>query len=159
MDLSIYITAIGMELIQKRIAHLMNERPEVIQAVAVAREFGDLSENAEYKAARERQRAIDGEIDYLRRRASRLKVIDPSNFPKDKVRFGSTCETEDLETGEKVTFRVVGVDEVNFLTGEDFQPVSAMSPIGQALLGKSAQQVAVVKAPMGDRHLKVLNII
>jgi transcription elongation factor GreA len=159
MDLSIYITAIGMELIQKRIAHLMNERPEVIQAVAVAREFGDLSENAEYKAARERQRAIDGEIDYLRRRASRLKVIDPSNFPKDKVRFGSTCETEDLETGEKVTFRVVGVDEVNFLTDEDFQAVSAMSPIGQALLGKAVQQVAVVKAPMGDRHLKVLTIV
>jgi len=159
MDLSIYITASGMELIQKRIAQLMNERPEVIQAVAVAREFGDLSENAEYKAARERQRAIDSEIDYLRRRASRLKVIDPSNFPKDKVRFGSTCETEDLDTGEKVTFRVVGVDEVNLLTDEDFQAVSAMSPIGQALLGKSAQQVAVVKAPMGARHLKVLTII
>ena len=159
MDLSIYITAMGMERIQKRIVHLMNERPEVIQAVAVAREFGDLSENAEYKAARERQRAIDSEIDYLRRRASVLKVIDPSNFPKDKVRFGSTCETEDLETGEKVIFRVVGVDELNFLTDEDFQPVSAMSPIGQVLLGKAVQQVAVVKAPMGDRHLMIKAIV
>ncbi len=160
MDLSIYITSVGMDLIQRRIAHLMNnERPEVIKAVAIAREFGDLSENAEYKAARERQRAIDGEIDYLRRRASVLKVVDTSNFPKDKIRFGSSCETEDLDTGERVTFKVVGADEVNFFSEEPVQAVSAMSPIGQALLGKAEEQVAVVKAPMGDRFLKVLAII
>ena len=70
MDLSIFITVQGMERLQKRINELMAERPEVIKAVAVAREFGDLSENAEYKAAKERQRAIDSEIDYLRRRAA-----------------------------------------------------------------------------------------
>ena len=149
-----------MDNIQRRIAHLMNnERPETIKAVAIAREFGDLSENAEYKAARERQRAIDGEIDHLRRRAAHLKVIDTSVFPKDLVRFGSSCRTSDLESGEEVVFRVVGADELSFFEGEAFQPVSAVSPIGKALLGKKPGEVAVVKAPMGDRHLKVLEIL
>ena len=83
MDLSIYITTTGMERLQRRINSLMTERPEVIKAVAIAREFGDLSENAEYKAAKERQRQIDGEIDYLRKRSAQLKVIDTSVFPKD----------------------------------------------------------------------------
>ncbi|NLK50672.1 MAG: transcription elongation factor GreA [Candidatus Cloacimonetes bacterium] len=160
MDLSIFITLEGMEKIQRRIAHLMNdERPEIIKAVATAREFGDLSENAEYKAARERQRAVDGEIDHLRRRAAILKVVDTSSFPKDKVRFGSTCHTEDISTGEKVTFRVVGADELNFFTEESYQAVSAVSPIGSALLGKGQSEVALVKAPMGERQLKVLQIL
>ncbi|MCD8480455.1 MAG: hypothetical protein LRZ88_09680 [Candidatus Cloacimonetes bacterium] len=105
MDLSIFITTQGMERLQKRINDLMIERPEVIKAVAIAREFGDLSENAEYKAAKERQRAIDSEIDYLRRRASTLKVVDPSALPKDAVRFGSTCKTIDEHTAEELSFR------------------------------------------------------
>jgi len=160
MDLSLFITQEGMDKIQRRIAQLMNvERPETIKAVAIAREFGDLSENAEYKAARERQRAIDGEIDHLRHRAARLKVVDTSVFPKDLVRFGSICRTEDLDSGEGVMFKVVGADELNFYEGEQFQPVSALSPIGKALLGKKPAEVAVVKAPMGDRHLKVLEIL
>jgi len=160
MDLSLFITQEGMDKIQRRIGHLMsNERPETIKAVAIAREFGDLSENAEYKAARERQRAIDGEIDHLRRRAAHLKVIDTSVFPKDMVRFGSTCRTADLTNDEEVLFRVVGADELSFFEGEVYQPVSALSPIGKALLGRKAGEVAVVKAPMGDRHLKVLEIL
>ena len=106
MDLSIYITTLGMERLQKRINDLMTERPEVIKAVAIAREFGDLSENAEYKAAKERQRAIDSEIDYLRRRAATLKVIDPSHLPKDAVRFGSTCKTVDEHTDEEISFKI-----------------------------------------------------
>lgn len=160
MDLSLFITQEGMEQIQKRIAHLMNnERPETIKAVAVAREFGDLSENAEYKAAREKQRAIDSEIDYLRRRAAVLKVVDTSAFPKDVLRFGSSCRTEDTTTGDIEIFRVVGADELNYYDIENIQAVSAVSPIGRALLGKKPGDIALVKAPMGDRHLKILEIM
>ncbi len=97
MDLSQFITKTGMQRLQKRINELLAERPEVIKAVAIAREFGDLSENAEYKAARERQRAIDNEIDYLRRRSANLKVIDTSEFPKDMVRFGTYCGSRRTE--------------------------------------------------------------
>jgi len=101
MDLSILITPAGMEAIQRRIQKLMGERPEVVKAVMVAREFGDLSENAEYKAAREKQRQIDGEIDYLRRRCSHLKVIDIDSIPKDKARFGCVCQPATPPTARK----------------------------------------------------------
>lgn len=152
------ITPAGMASIQRRIQELMNERPEVIEAVAIAREFGDLSENAEYKAARERQRHIDGEIDYLRLRAARLKVVDPAGIPKDKVRFGSICHTRDLDNGEEIVFQVVGVDELNYFTNDKIQPVSVLSPIGKALLGRQAQEVALVQAPIGNRELRILKI-
>jgi len=158
MDLSILITPAGMEAIQRRIQKLMGERPEVVKAVMVAREFGDLSENAEYKAAREKQRQIDGEIDQLRRRCSHLKVIDIDSIPKDKARFGCVCQTRDTANGEEITFQIVGVDELNFHNREGIQPVSVLSPIGNALLGKKAGELAVVKAPMGERTLEILNI-
>ncbi len=156
MDLSLFITQEGMDRIQRRIGHLMNnDRPEVIKAVAIAREFGDLSENAEYKAAREKQRAIDAEIDYLRKRASRLKVVDTSVFPKDAIRFGSACETTDLDSGEKTIYKVVGADELNFFDDAGLQPVSVISPVGKALLGKKPGEVCVFRAPMGERRLRV----
>ncbi len=158
MDLSILITPAGMDAIQRRIQTLMNERPEVIKAVMIAREFGDLSENAEYKAAKEKQRQIDGEIDHLRRRAARLKVIDIDAIPRDKVRFGCVCHTRDAQSGEEAAFQIVGVDELSFHHNEGIQPVSVLSPIGKALLGKAAGETAVVNAPMGDRVLEILAI-
>ncbi len=159
MDLSVFITKQGMEKLQKRISHLMNnERPEVIKQIAIAREFGDLSENAEYKAGKERQRAIDSEIDYLRRRSAALKVVDTENFPNDVLRFGSYCLAEDVSNGEQICYQVVGAEELNFTHEEGIQAVSVVSPIGNALLGKKVGQIAVVKAPMGERHLKILEI-
>ena len=149
-----------MERLQRRINELMAERPEVIKAVAIAREFGDLSENAEYKAAKERQRAIDSEIDYLRRRSSQLKVVDPSSFPKDAVRFGSSCKTRDESTSEEISFKVVGAAELNFYEDEtSMQVVSVVSPIGKGLLGKKPGEIALIKAPMGERHIKILSRI
>jgi len=159
MDLTLFITSDGMDKLQRRIGHLMNdERPKVIKALAIAREFGDLSENAEYKAARESQRAIDGEIDYLRRRAAHLKVIDTASIPKDMVRFGAYCLAVDVSTSEEIWYRVVGVEELNFSQEEGIMAVSVVSPIGQALLGKKIGQIAVVKAPMGDRQLEIKEI-
>lgn len=159
MDFSQYITKPGMDKMQHRIAHLMNnERPEVIKAVAIAREFGDLSENAEYKAAKERQRAIDSEIDHLRRRAAHLKVIDTDAFPRDTVRFGLFCRTKDIDTGEEQWFHVVGVDEINFPEDEGVMAVSIASPIGKGLLGKKLNEVALIHAPMGIRQMEILEI-
>ncbi len=160
MDLSVFITVVGMERLQKRINELMTERPEVIKAVAVAREFGDLSENAEYNAAKERQRHIDSEIDYLRRRSAQLKVVDPSIFPRDAVRFGTSCKTRDEATSEELCFKVVGAAELNFYEDEtQMQVVSVVSPIGQGLLGKKPGEIALIKAPMGERLLKILEIM
>lgn len=159
MDNSQYITKKGMDNIQKRIYHLMNnERPEVIKAVAIAREFGDLSENAEYKSAKERQRAIDHEIDHLRRRSVHLKVVDIDAMPRDLVRFGFFCHTKDLDTEEEQWFHLVGVDEINFPEEEGIMAVSIASPIGKGLLGKKLGEVAVIHAPMGKRQLEILEI-
>jgi transcription elongation factor GreA len=159
MDLSLFITKPGMEKLQKRIQTLMNdERPDVIKAITIAREFGDLSENAEYKAAKERQRAIDSEIDYLRRRSAQLKVIDTSAFPKDQLRFGSYCVAEDISNSEKICYQLVGAEELNFTSEEGVMAVSIVSPIGTALLGKRVDDIAVVRAPMGERQLKILEI-
>ncbi|MGC9362192.1 MAG: GreA/GreB family elongation factor [Candidatus Syntrophosphaera sp.] len=160
MDLSIFVSHEGMDKIQRRIQHLMAvERPEVIKALAIAREFGDLSENAEYKAARERQREIDHEIDLLRRRAAHLKVIDISVIPKDKIRFGSICHTRDLSSGEEVCYQVLGVEELRFFDKEGIQAISVLSPIGKALLGKGPGEFAVVRAPMGERNLQIIEIL
>jgi len=158
-DHSQYITKKGMDKIQQRIQHLMNnERPDVIRAVAIAREFGDLSENAEYKSAKERQRAIDHEIDHLRRRSAHLKVVDCDAFPRDIVRFGLFCHTRDLETNEEQWFHVVGVDEINFPEEEGVMAVSIASPIGKGLLGKKLGEIAIINAPMGKRQLEIIEI-
>jgi transcription elongation factor GreA len=159
MDFTQYITKKGMDAVQNRIHQLMSvERPDVIKAVAIAREFGDLSENAEYKSAKERQRAIDHEIDHLRRRAAHLKVVDPEAFPRDSVRFGLFCHTKDAQTGEEQWFHVVGVDEINFPEDEGVMAVSVASPIGKGLLGKKLGELAVIHAPMGERQLEILLI-
>ena len=86
----------------------------MIKAVATAREYGDLSENAEYKSVSERQRQIDTEIDYLRRRAAHLKVIDMNTIPKDRVRFGAICRIRDKANGEIIIYQIIGADELNF---------------------------------------------
>ena len=159
MDLTQFITKIGMDSIQKRIHILMDiERPDVIKAVTIAREMGDLSENAEYKAAKERQRSIDHEIDFLRRRSAQLKVIDTSVFPRDTVRFGLYCHTKDIDTAEQQWFHVVGVDEINFPEEDHVMAVSVASPIGKGLLGKKPGEIAMIQAPMGERKLEILEI-
>lgn len=159
MDLSLFITQEGMEKIQRRIHFLMvDERPETMKALMIAREFGDLSENAEYKAAKEKQRQIDTEIDHLRRRSAHLKVVDSSVFPRDKVRFGLTCHTRDVVSGDETVYQIVGVDELIFFDREGVQPVSVLSPIGKALLSKAVGEQALVQAPVGERHLEILGI-
>ena len=158
MDLSTLITQEGMDRLQRRIQELLRERPAVIKAVATAREYGDLSENAEYKSARERQRQIDTELDYLRRRAAHLKVIDINSIPKDRVRFGAICRIRDTANGDEIIYQIIGAEEINFFEKEGIQPVSVLSPIGNSLLGKQVGDKVVVDAPMGERILEILEI-
>jgi len=153
-----YITKDGMLKIQRRIQYLQEtERPEVIHRVSVARELGDLSENAEYKAAKEKQREIDQELDHLKVRSAKLRVIDPITLPKDKVTFGAIVKVKELDSGRDVTYRIVGVDEVNF-TEEGLDLVSIASPIGKALLSRKPGEEVTIQAPMGKRIFKIYSI-
>jgi len=153
-----YITPQGMNKLQRRMQQLLEvERPEVVRQIATARELGDLSENAEYHAARERQRHIDNELEHLRSRLGILQVLDPTNIPKDAVRFGARVLAREHSTGVETLFRLVGVDEAD--DPEDGQQsVSVASPIGRAMIGRKPGQNFVVKAPVGDRVFEILSI-
>ena len=153
-----YITKEGMDKVQRRIRHLSEvERPEIIKRVATARAMGDLSENAEYKAAKEQQRHIDKELDHLKTRSARLKVIDATTIPKDSVRFGAYISVRETDTNRDTVYHLVGVDEVNFLE-EGVEVVSVASPIGSSMVGKKVGESVVVKAPMGDRIFVITDI-
>lgn len=152
-----YITPYGMQQIQRRINDLLTERPSILKAIAIAREMGDLSENAEYKSAKERQRQIDNEVTHLKIKSSKLKVLDPTNIAKDKVRFGAIIEAQEVGSDEIITYYLVGSDEVNFYE-DDLTKISVESPIGKGFIGKEVNDIAVVKAPKGDREFKILSI-
>jgi transcription elongation factor GreA len=152
-----YITPYGMQQIQRKINDLLTERPSVLKAISIAREMGDLSENAEYKSGKERQRQIDNEVTYLKIRCSKIQVIDPANIAKDKVRFGAIVEAQEIGTDEIITYYLVGSDEVNF-PENDYVKISVESPIGRGFVGKKVNEVALVKAPKGDRKFKIISI-
>jgi transcription elongation factor GreA len=158
VDMPEYITRIGMQQLQKRLAVLHEERPKVMSQVAKARELGDLSENAEYHAARERQRQIDGELDHLNRRAASLTVIDTDQIPKDAIRFGARVTLTDCDEDETLVFLLVGVDEVQFSYDDGVERLSVASPIGRAMIGKRVGETFIAKVPKGDRTFTVLEI-
>ncbi len=151
-----YITKEGMQYLQKKMKALMEERPKVIDQVAEARDLGDLSENAEYHAAREKQRYIDSELNTLKRKIGGAQVIDPSTLPKDSVRFGFTVTIQEEGTENISKHRIVGIDEI-YQRDDDIVLTSIASPLGKALLGKKTGDVAIVKAPKGDIKYKILN--
>ena len=131
------------------------ERPAVINAIAEARAQGDLSENAEYDAAKERQAFIEGRIADLEGKLSAAQIIDPAELDADgRVVFGSTVDLEDLESGEKVAYQIVGTDEADLKLSK----VSVTSPIARALIGKHAGDVVVVVAPSGEREYEILEV-
>lgn len=152
-----YITREGMNRIHLRMQQLVAERAEVIKQVVAAREMGDLSENAEYHAARERQRNIENEYNRLKSRTAALMVIDPDKIPKDTARFGAKITMECLESGDVIKLQLVGIDEV-FETESDYDRTSIMSPRGKALIGKKENDEVVVKAPRGNLTYKILKI-
>lgn len=152
-----YITKEGMNRLQKRMQKLIEMRKSVIKQVVTAREMGDLSENAEYKAAREEQRNIENEFNHLKTRISKLQVLDISKIPKDAVRFGAKVTLLNLDNDEITKIQLVGTDEV-FETEDEYERRSIASPVGKHLIGKKKDSKVTVKAPIGVKKYQILEI-
>ncbi|MDR3428044.1 MULTISPECIES: transcription elongation factor GreA [Silvimonas] len=152
------LTVVGAEKLKAELQRLKSvDRPEVIAAIAEARSHGDLSENAEYDAAKEKQSFVEGRIADLESKISNAQVIDPASLAQTaegRVVFGATVDLEDLEAGGNVTYQIVGDDEANLKDGK----ISVSSPIARALIGKYAGDVAEVVAPGGIREYEVLDV-
>ena len=145
----------GLETIKQELAHLKgSERQDVIRAIAEAREHGDLSENAEYHAARERQSFNEGRISELEDVTSRAEVIDAAKLTGEKVTFGTTVSVADEDTDEESVFHIVGPYEADINRGL----VSTSSPIARGLIGKSVGDSAEVQTPGGIKSYEILSI-
>ena len=150
------MTVRGAERVKAELHRLKTvERPAVIQAIADARSHGDLSENADYDAAKERQGFIEGRIAELEGKIANAQVIDPAAIDAEgRVVFGATVEIEDLDSGERVVYQIVGDDESDIKAGK----VSINSPVARALIGKSEGDTAEVQAPGGVRAYEIVNV-
>ena len=150
------VTINGAELLRAELQRLKAvDRPAVITAIAEARAQGDLSENAEYDAARERQGFIEGRILELEAKLANAQVIDPKLLDDDgRVVFGTTVELMDSEATEPVTYQIVGEDEADLKVGK----ISYSSPIAKALIGKSSGDVAEVRTPGGVKELEIVDV-
>jgi len=148
------LTVQGAEKMRAELHELKTvRRPAIITAIAEARSHGDLSENAEYHAAKERQGFIEGRIAELETKLGNAEIIDPSKLHAEgRCVFGATVELEDLDQGSKVTYQIVGEDEADIKAGK----ISVNSPIARSLIGKSAGDVAEVQAPSGVREYEIL---
>lgn len=153
---TIPITVRGAQLLKEELQRLKHvERPAVITAIAEARAQGDLSENAEYDAAKEKQGFIEGRIAEIESKLASAQVIDPATLNAEgRIVFGATVDLEDLASGESVTYQIVGDDEADIKEGR----ISISSPIARALIGKFEGDTAEVKAPGGLRSYEVLEV-
>lgn len=149
------VTREGLEAIKRELEHLKRvERPQNIRAIEEARAHGDLSENAEYAAAKDRQSFIEGRIGELEYKLAHVEVIDTDNLPKDRAVFGSRVVLENLETGEDVEYLLVGPEESDIEKGR----ISILSPLGRAILGRKPGDEMVVDAPGGRRSYELIEI-
>jgi transcription elongation factor GreA len=150
------LTVQGAQQLKEELQRLKSvDRPAVISAIAEARAQGDLSENAEYESAKERQGFIEGRIAELESKLAAAQIIDPTEVQADgRVVFGATVSLEELESGEKVVYQIVGEDEADLKLNK----ISVASPLARALIGKSAGDVAEVRAPGGDREYEILEV-
>ena len=150
------LTLFGANLLKEELHQLKTkERRAVIEAIAEARSHGDLSENAEYDAAKERQAFVEGRILELDGKLSTSQIIDPTTLDADgRVVFAATVDLEDLESGTKVSYQIVGLDEADLKLSK----VSITSPIARALIGKYAGDVVEVQAPSGGREYEIIGV-
>ncbi len=151
---SIPISVEGFDKVRRELDKLKSERPEVIEAIKIAREEGDLRENAGYEAARNRQGMLEARINYIESRMPQFNVIDLKTLDSDTVIFGATVEIEDSDTGEVKKYTLLGPDEADFSQGT----ISVFSPVGRALLGKEEGDEIVVDAPRGKINYEILSI-
>ena len=149
------MTAEGIKKLREELENLKNsERPNVIKAISEAREHGDLSENAEYHAARERQSFIEGRIAELENKITRAEVIDPSKLDNSKVTFGATVVLSDLETGKKNTYKIVGTDEADI----EKNLISISAPLCKAMINKKIEDIFEVQTPNGIKAYQINSI-
>lgn len=149
------MTAVGHAAIEAELKHLKHEeRPAVIRAIAEAREHGDLSENAEYHAAREKQSFIEGRIQELEAVIAHAEVIDPTEISGKQIKFGATVDLIDEETEESVNYQIVGEYEADLEKGK----ISVTAPIARALIGKSEGDSIEVTTPKGTRYYEVVSV-
>lgn len=147
------MTVRGKALLDAELKRLMlEERPEVIRAIEEARAHGDISENAEYDAAKERQGMIEGRIGDIQGKLAGAEIIIPSEIKSDRIVFGATVYIVDEETREKSTYQIVGVDEADVKQGM----ISILSPLARALIGKKVGEVVTVQSPKGDKDYEIL---
>ncbi|GAN98839.1 transcription elongation factor GreA/GreB [Komagataeibacter xylinus NBRC 13693] len=150
------MTGPGLERLEDELRKLKSEeRPAIIRAIAEARSHGDLSENAEYHAARERQSFTEGRIQELEEIVSSAEVIDPASLSGDQVKFGARVKLVDEETDKEATYQIVGVYEADIKQGL----LSISSPLAKSLIGKSIGDTVSVPAPGGDRTYEILEVI
>jgi transcription elongation factor GreA len=149
------MTAAGLAALEDELRHLKAvERPAIIRAIAEARAHGDLSENAEYHAARERQSFIEGRIAELEEITSAAEVIDPASLSGDTVKFGATILLVDEDTEQEVSYQIVGMHEADIKRSR----LSITSPLAKALISKRVGDTVAVPAPGGDRSYEILKI-
>lgn len=149
------ITPVGYQKLQEELARLLKvDRPKNIKDISEARAHGDLSENAEYHAAKERQSFIEGRIQELKTKLALADVIDPSKISQNKTAFGAKVKVLDISTDEEKTFMLVGPDEADAKNGK----ISISSPVGKALLNKGIGDVVTIKAPAKTMEYEVLEI-
>jgi len=152
MTEKIPMTADGLNKLKSELENLRNyQRPNIIKAIAEAREHGDLSENAEYHAAREKQSFIEGRISEIENKISRAEVIDTSSLDNSRVVFGATVKITDLNNDETHTYKIVGVDEADI----ENNLISVSAPLGRAMINKSLDDVIEVVTPSGTKEYQI----
>ncbi|MBU2591297.1 MAG: transcription elongation factor GreA [Nitrospinota bacterium] len=155
MSAKVPMTKEGYERLRDELQKLKKvERPKIIKEISVARAHGDLSENAEYHAAKEKQSFIEGRIGTVEDKLARAQVIDTATIPKDRVVFGVVVHLEDMENGGEIKYQIVGDDEANV----DHGKISISSPIARALIGKVIDDEVTVITPAGKREYAILDI-
>lgn len=150
------MTPRGYALLEEELRRLRaEERPRIVREIEVARAHGDISENAEYHAAKERQGMVEAQIKDLEDKISRSEVIDPTRLSGTRIRFGATVSLANVETDEKVTYQIVGADEANIDEGT----ISISAPLARALIGKEVGDELTVSLPIGKRTYEVLEVL
>jgi transcription elongation factor GreA len=148
------MTPRGVVKVREELARLKAERPKISREIGVARDHGDISENAEYHAAKERQGMMEAQIKDLEDKLSRSEVIDPARLSGTRIRFGATVSLSNLETEEAVTYQIVGADEASIEEGT----ISISAPLARALIGKEAGDEVTVTLPGGKRSYEIIDV-
>jgi transcription elongation factor GreA len=156
MSNSIPMTKAGAEAIKRELKHLKSvERPKNVQDIATARDHGDLRENAEYHAAKERQSHIEGRILMLEDRLARAEIIEVGKLSGDRVVFGATVKLEDVDSGAKAQYAIVGETEADLKKGR----ISVTSPIARGLIGREVGDTVKIRTPGGEREYELLEVL